>query len=78
MTPSVSAIGRPAWSATGRRRSLHEDELDEFGGIVFSDWTVPAGGGSLLGAKTYFRTETVDSYETREETTLELYHAPVR
>jgi hypothetical protein len=45
---------------------------------VFSDWTVPAGGGSLLGAKTYFRSKTLSGYPTHEETTLELYHAPVR
>jgi hypothetical protein len=56
--------------------ALHEDQLDEFGGMVFTDWTVPTGGGSMLGAKTYFRTVTVDEHETREETTLELYHAP--
>jgi hypothetical protein len=57
--------------------ALHEDQLDEFGGIVFTDWTVPSGGGSMMGAKSYFRTVDVGGEETREETTLELYHAPV-
>jgi hypothetical protein len=57
---------------------LHQDEQGEFGSIVFTDWTVPAGGGSLLGAKTYFRTKTVTGDKTSEETTLELYHAPIR
>lgn len=56
--------------------SLHEGRLDEYGGIVFTDWTVPTGAGSLLGAKTFFRTLTVDGHETSEETTLELYHVP--
>lgn len=57
---------------------LHEDQLDENnGGLVFSDWTVPEGGGSMLGAKTYFRTMMLHGQETREETTLELYHSPV-
>jgi hypothetical protein len=31
----------------------------------------------MLGAKTYFRTVNLHGQETREETTLELYHAPV-
>lgn len=57
---------------------LHEDQLDEYGGMVFTDWTVPTGGGSMLGAKTYFRTVMLGGQETREETTLELYHAPIR
>lgn len=75
-----SSTGTGAWGMwlAPTFYSLHEDQQDDFGGIVFTNWTVPAGGGSLLGAKTYFRTATVDGHETREETTLELYHAPRR
>lgn len=56
---------------------LHEDEEGD-GGYVITDWTLPApGSGSLMGAKTYFRTETFSGFKTDEETTIELYHVPV-
>jgi hypothetical protein len=56
---------------------LHEDQLDDTSGLVFTDWTVPTGGGSMLGSKAYFRTVMLSGLETHEETTLELYHAPL-
>ncbi|HET7443161.1 MAG TPA: hypothetical protein VFJ57_00740 [Solirubrobacterales bacterium] len=73
---STGSGGWGAWLAP-TFLELHEDQLDDFGGMVFTDWTVPDGGGSMLGAKTYFRTVMLGGEETREETTLELYHAPV-
>jgi hypothetical protein len=57
---------------------LHQDQFDHFGGIVITDWTTPGTGSSLLGTKTYSRTESLSGYPTHEETTIQLYHAPVR
>jgi hypothetical protein len=80
ITVDCNGTGEGAWGSWLGTTfyELHEEQLDEFGGMLFTDWTVPDGGGSLLGAKTYFRTKTISGYKTREETTLELYHAPTR
>jgi hypothetical protein len=75
-----NSTGSAAWGAflSSTFVALHdEDQLDDFGGIVFTDWTGPSGGGTMLGAKTYFRTVFLGAEETREDTTLELYHAPI-
>lgn len=80
LTVDCNGTGAPAWSMwlAPTFLELHEDQLNDVGGMVFTDWTVPDGGGSMLGAKSYFRTVTLGGQATREETTLELYHAPIR
>jgi hypothetical protein len=73
-----SSTGGGSWGNFVSRTffELHRDELPTYSAFVFKDWSVPSGGGSMLGAKVYSRTKNLSYGPTTEDTTLELYHAP--